>query len=457
MERTQREEALARLKSVQDRLLAGSLPSDQMNSLFKEFTEGVMGVLSKPENASPSVRRMKFSGVGDIKNQRAEMLASLPKEVQKGLDESVILGALLRKPASATKHFKSLLDRSPELQEFKKAMDSATADEGGDWVPTNLSPDLVAEVTQSGMIENMHPHITMPTQPYEIPLQIGRLTAYLATQQTASTGQTGVTKSATSGITDKLTLTAVDLAVEVLTSKHLEEDSIVAILPFLRSEVVMSLMRGVEEACINGDTTGTHMDTDIEAAGATDRRTAWKGYRKLALENSYTVDFQGSGNGFDFDTFMKVRAKHGKYGINPADLFWVLSLQTFFKALTLKDTAGNAIVTTVDKFGTRATALTGVLGVLGGQEIAVSEFARDDLNSSGVNGASGNTLSAILSVQKSGFVFGDRRDARIQLLDQLYAEYQQDALLSVIRKAFAPLRPIATNASVALGYNIALA
>ena len=457
MNRTAREEALARLKAVQDKLQGGAIAPDAMNALFNEFTKGVMEVLAKPENATSTGRRMKFSGIGDMKNQRAEMFASLPKEVQKGLDESLILSTLLRKPIASTKHYRNLSEKYPEFNEFKKAMDSTTAGEGDEWVPTGLSPELVAEVTQMGMIENMHPHISMPTQPYELPLQTGRLTSYLASEQTASTGQTGVTKSPVTSITNKLTLTAVDLAVEVLTSKHLEEDSIVAILPFLRSEVVMALKRGVEEACINGDTTATHMDTDIEAAGATDRRTAWKGYRKHALANSYSVDFAGAGNAFDFETFLKVREKHGKYGINPSDLFWLLSLTTFFRSLSLKDTNGNAVVTTIDKLGSRATALTGVLGVLAGQEIAVSEFMRDDLNASGVNDGVVTSKSSILSVQKSGFVFGDRRDARIQLLDQVYAEYQQDALLSVIRKAFAPLRPIASNAAVAIGYNISIA
>ena len=448
---TQREVALAKLKSIQDRLQAGGQAPDQMSLMMKEFMESVAPVLADGK-ASPSVRRMKFSG--DPRNQRAEAFAALPKEVQAEYDKCSIVGALLKKAPQDTKLFQKLMNESSE---FKKALDSTTAGEGDEWVPTGLSPALVEEVTQLGMIEQMHPHIAMPTQPYEIPLQVGRLTAYLASEQTADSGQTAVTKSSGASMTNKLTLTAVDLAVEVLTSKHLEEDSIVPILPFLRGEIVKSLVRGIEESCINGDTTATHMDTDIEAAGATDRRTAWKGYRKHAIANGYSIDMAAGGNGFDFETFMKVRAKHGKYGINPSDLFWLLSLETFFRALSLKDSAGNAIVTTIDKLGSRATALTGVLGVLAGSEVAVSEFSRDDLNASGVNDGVTTSKSAILSVQKSGFVFGDRRDARIQLLDQVYAEYQQDALLSVIRKAFAPLRPIASNAAVAIGYNIALA
>jgi len=448
--RTPREDAIARLKAVGDKMQAGNLAPDAVNALFKEFTEGVMSALAKPEATG---RKMSFGG--DIQNQKAGSFGSLPPAVQKGLDESMILGTLLRRPASSTKHFKDLFANSPELQEYKKAMDSTTAGEGDEWVPTGLSPELVAEVTQMGMIEGMHPHIPMPTQPYEIPIQTGRLESFKASENTGSTGQTAITKSSVVGLTNKLTLTAIDLGVEVLVSKHLQEDSIVGILPFLRNEIVAALKRGVEEGCINGDTTGTHQDTDVSVAN--DRRRIWAGFRKLALENSYSVDFAGAGNSFDFETWMKVRAKHGKYGINPSDLYWLVGLELFFKSLSLKDANGNAIVTTIDKLGSRATALTGVLGVLAGSEIAVSEFSKGDLNASGVNGAvsADNIKSSILSVQKSGFVFGDRRDARIQLLSEKYAEEQQDALLSVIRKDFKALRPIASNAAVAIGYNIA--
>lgn len=449
-----RADALAAIKAIQDKLQgnAGAAPSnDGEKAMLADLLKAV-ALLGTPE---PS-RRMKFAGHGDSAHQRAGHFAALPKEVQKELDGCQIAATILKKDIRSLKMFDRLMNESSE---FKKAMDSATADEGGDWVPTGLSPELVGEVTVMGFIEQMHPHVAMPTQPYELPLQIGRLTPYLATQQTASTGQTGLTKSSAAGMTDKLTLTAVDLAVEVLTSKHLEEDSIVPILPFLRSEIVKTLARGVEGAGINGDTTATHQDTDTHALGATDHRKAWLGFRKLALANSYSLDFAGQGNSFDFETFMKVRAKHGKYGINPGDLYWILSLQGYFKALSLKDAAGNPVVTTIDKMGSRATAITGVLGALGGSEIAVSEFSRDDLNASGVNGAvsADNIKASILSVQKSGFVFGDRRDARIQLLSEMYAEYQQDALLSVIRKAFAPVRPIATNAAVAIGYNVSIA
>ena len=64
--------------------------------------------------------------------------------------------------------------------------------------------------------------------------------------------------------------------------------------------------------------------------------------------------------------------------------------------------------------------------------------------------------SAILSIHKPGFVFGDRRDATVQLLSEVYAQYGQDGILASLRKAFAPIRPIASHPAVAIGYNIAV-
>ena len=446
--RTPHEGALAQLKAIQDKFQAapGALPADQMNALFASLVD-VVKTIGQP--AAPAVRRISYAGM-ESREVQGERMAAFPADVQAKMDHLVIASTLLKRPVKALKMY----DRFMSDGEFAKAMDSTTAGEGDEWVPTILSPNLVEEVTKLGFVEQMHGHIPMPSQPYEVPLQTGRLTPYKTTEATANSGQTGITKSSVASMTNKLTLTAVGLGVEVLASKEAQEDSIVAILPFLRGEIIASLARGIEDACINGDTTGTHMDSDAEAAGADDRRTLWKGYRKHAMENSYSVDFAAGGNSFDFETFMKVRAKHGKYGVNPADLFWLLSLVGFFKSLSLKDANGNAVVTTADKFGAQATSKTGILGSLAGSEIAVSEFSRDDLNASAVY-ESGATKLSVLSVQKSGFIFGERRgSASIQLLDQLYAEYQQDALLSVIRKAFAPIRPIASNAAVAIGYNI---
>lgn len=452
------EEIQAKLKAIKAKVdAAGSstMPADKVGALLGELADVLALSKSLPNPDAPRPRKLEFDGGvrGDVEFRRTEVLADLPKDVQHQLDNAFLVGKLLGVNPRLTKTWKRLVDGSGE---FKKAMDTLTAGEGLEWVPTGYSPELIAEVTQMAGVAQLHRHILMPTQVYKLPLQVGRFASKKVSENTASSGQTGVSKSAVAGTTEALTLTAVGHQAEVLYSKNLDEDSIVAVGPFARQELIMSLARGVEKAVINGDTTATHQDTDTEAAGPDVPDTLWKGYRKHALDNSYSVDFQASGNAFNVETIRKVRAKLGKYGINPGELAWVVSLQVFFKLLSLKDASGRSVVTTMDKLGAGATILTGQLGFLDGIPVLVSEFMRDDLNSSGVNGASGNTLAALACVHRPGFVFGDRRDTTVQVLRELYAEYDQDAVLVTSRQDFQPLRPIATHAAVAVGYNIDL-
>jgi len=453
--RTPHEEALARLKVIQERLTKKgpeALSADAIAALFKEFTEGVMDVVGKAPNPAARGRKMRFGNVGDKAYQEGEMVASLPKDVQHQLDAAIVASVLLKKPVSQTKTWDRLMSSSEEL---KKAMDTLNSGEGSDWVPTQFSPSLIEEVTVLSGIEQQFSHIPMPTNPYALPLQLARLTAYMVSEQTSNTGQTAGTKSPVTGLTGKLTLSAKGIQAEVLVSKNVEEDSIVAIMPFIRMEIVKALVRGIEEATINGDTTGTHQDSDVTASD--DRRKLWMGLRKLALANGYGLDMKANGLGFDVESVLKIRGKLGKYGVNPGDLVWLTGLQEYFKLLSLKDAGGHPIVMTLDKFGAEATAKTGVLGKLFGSDVLVSEFSRNDLNASGVYDGVTKTQGSIICAHKPGFVYGDRRDVTLQVLNELYAEYQQDALLTTMRQDFQPVRPIATNAAVAIGYDIDVA
>ncbi len=454
---------LARLKAVKDKIAAkgaAPLPADQVSLLFGELTD-IMAEMKAPENA-PKVRKLDFAGAGDVPAvgdpvyRRAAVIGSLPVEVQKEIDGIYLTAKMLRTNPKNLKSWKRLVDGSSE---FKKAMDTLTASEGLEWVPTGFSPELIAEVTQLSGVAQLHRHIPMPTSPYKLPYQAGRASAKKVSEQTASTGQTKVTPSSAAGLTGNTVLTAVGIQAELLASKNLEEDSIIGIQPFMREELVMALVRGVEQAVINGDTTATHQDADLEAAGSDIPETAWMGYRKLALANSYKIDMQASGNAFNIETIRKVRAKLGKYGINPKDLAIVVSLSVFFKMLSLKNNAGQDVVTTLEKAGPQATIITGQLGFLDGSPLLVSEFMKENLDATGVNGATAadNITSGLVYVHRPSMVFGDRRDTTVQILSELYAESDQDAVLVTMRQDFQPLRAIASNPAVAFGYNISLA
>jgi hypothetical protein len=112
-------------------------------------------------------------------------------------------------------------------------------------------------------------------------------------------------------------------------------------------------------------------------------------------------------------------------------------------------------VQTVDKYGPNATILTGELGKIDGAPIIVSEYVRADLNATGVYDGVTTNRSAAISINRRGFFVGERRGMTVQVLRELYAEFDQDAVLCSVRKAFEPRFPAATEPIVAVTYNLA--
>jgi HK97 family phage major capsid protein len=278
----------------------------------------------------------------------------------------------------------------------------------------------------------------MPTNPFKLPIDGADAVAYLTAESTSDTA-TKITAS-TPG-TNNVTFDAVKLACRVLVSTELEEDSVVAILPLLRDKIVQALAEAQENATINGDTDGTHMDSDVTAA--TDVRKAWDGYRKLAL-GAAKVDCST----FSITNLRAIRTAMGKYGVNPSNLAWIAGISVFNKMLGLDE------VMTVDKYGPGATILTGELAKLDGIPIIVSEFIREDLNASGVYDGVTTDTTVVPLVYRSGFLYGDRRSITLKVSQELYMETDQDVAIATQRLDFQPVLDAASEPVVGLGYNI---
>jgi HK97 family phage major capsid protein len=352
-------------------------------------------------------------------------------------DELLILSAALKCKPQDTKFYESAF--LPAIGAM--AMDSTTSAEGDEFVPTLLSGNLIERVELALMVVALFPSLDMPSNPFEIPGFGTRTRGGKAVEQTADTGQTGFLKITPA--TRKITLTAVKFAAEALVSKELEEDSIVPILPFIREELVSQMAHDMEDAVINGDTTGTHQDSDVTAA--TDPRKNWDGLRKLANAGAKT----DGGNAVLTAAMLRTnRKKMGKYGVNPNDVVHVIGIGQYVNLLS------DANVLTVDKFGPNATILTGELGKVDGIAIVVSEYVRADLNATGVYDNTTTNRSIAITTNRRGFLVGNRRTVTVQLLTELYAEYDQDAITVSHRKAFVKRYASADNVH-AVTYNLA--
>jgi len=260
-------------------------------------------------------------------------------------------------------------------------------------------------------------------------------------ENTANTGQTAIPVGDTASLSGNLTFTAVGHAACVLSSKNAEEDAIIPVLPFLQKELVAALAEGRADAILNGDTAGTHEDTDVTSAQ--DRRKICLGLRAMSNDNTYKSSLAT----FNMDTFRVPRAKMLKYGVKPSDLAYIVGITGFFKLLALKE------LTTIDKYGTMATILNGELAKLDGSPVVVDENIREDLTVGAVYG-SGQTKSVMHVVYRPGFALGERSDYTMQLLKELYAMSQQDALIVSERFDFKPIYPIASNKTIWTGHSI---
>jgi HK97 family phage major capsid protein len=397
--------------------------------------ETIKSVLQNHPGFTPQ-RTVEFPD--NMPTQKDEILRSMPKEVQFEADKILILSHLLNRKAQDLKSWAGFTRKAGD---FKKAMDVATAGEGLEWVPSELSPELQGLVRLQLKVAALFPNIQMPTNPYSVPVQLGRARSYKHSEQTADTGQTKLTKTTGAGLTGKTTFTAVPHAVELLVSDELTEDSVVPMMPWIQSEIVTALAEGREDAILNGDTNGTHEDSDV--TGADDRRKLFLGLRALSHDNSYTQDMST----LSFENSLGMRGAMGKYGVSPANLAWVTGIAGYMKLLKVDG------VVTLDKYGAGATILQGELAKFGGIPVIVSEFVREDLDTTGLYNASG-TATALYLVYRNGFAIGEKSRGEVKILRELYAESAQIALLTRERIDFEPVYPVSTNKTLYLGVNV---
>lgn len=357
--------------------------------------------------------------------------------LQETTDTMILAAAYLGKEPQELAYFQDAY--VPRLQ----AMDTATVAEGTEYVPRELSGTLIERVNLRLLVAALFPQLNMPTNPFDIPgFAVSRQRTGSHAEQLADTGQTAF-KLLTLG-SRKITLTAKKFAARAIVSKELEEDALLLMLPFMQDELVDFLAADIEDTIINGDTTGTHQDSDV--VDADDPRKNWSGLRKLCQAGAKT-DLANAAPTVT-NSIRANRGKMGKYAVRPGELAHIVSIRGFMKLL------GDTNLLTLEKYGPKATILAGELGKVDGSPVIVSEYVRDDLNATGVYDGTTTNRTIVLTVNTRGYLLGERRGVTVEVLRELYAEFDQDAVITSVRKAFAGRFPSTEN-TVAVAHNAA--
>jgi HK97 family phage major capsid protein len=375
------------------------------------------------------------------------------KELQKLNDDLLIVNAVCSADKSGNyggiKSLGMFTEFTEVKDDFAKAMDTATAGQGLEWVPSTLSGDLQSIIDINLQVAGLHNSYNMPAPEHKLPIKLTHATGYKAAQTTDADSPAKIPKSTVG--TDDVTFTAVKVAGRVVWTGEQDQDSVVPMLPMLRTEIPIAVARAIETGTINGQPAGTIDSGDVP--GATDARALWDGYRKYAETNS-AVKYDMAAD-FDIEGFTTLRKKLSKTGLVPAQLAWVVSASAYFQMLTLKDTNNNPVVVPAYAYGPMATAISGELGRLQGIPVIPSEFVREDLNATGIYDGITETKTAVLLVHRDSWLYGTRKELTVEASPEPYFESGDLVIRGIARMDFNPLFPYANQRACSLGYNIA--
>jgi len=336
--------------------------------------------------------------------------------------------------------------RSGGYVEAQKALTSTGANAGDELVPTDLASELQRRFylgTPFGALIAAR-EIAMPTNPFDIPLRTTIPKFYHE-----SVERTATTESAPG--TAKPSLSAKKFMGETDFSYEVDEDAIIAVLPFCQEQLSTGAAQAYEDALINGDTAGTQdvkdAKDDVTIAGVANHHyRAFDGIRKLTLAVAATkVSLAGTGI-VDEANCRAILKSLRKYGLNPRELVWLVGVSGYNQMLGISN------VTTIEKYGARATIVTGELTSFMGIPVLTSAFAREDLNAAGVHDDVTETKGSLILVNPMGFMTGSRRDFMVETFRNIQKQEMQ--IVASFRKAFIPMETLAAGFTPAsIGYN----
>ena len=347
--------------------------------------------------------------------------------------------------------FKGHPNAKPMLREYSRAIDSqsraltATGSATGDeLVPTLEASALWMDVNLQTQVAPLIPTIAMPSNPFDIPTQLGDVSWFPGTENTTATESTPATA--------KKTLTAYELVSQVSFSFSIEEDSIIALLPEIRSGLVRNAAEVLDDVILNADTTAAN---SINADGATiSASTANKAQWLIGydgLRHACLIDNTSQANNHNAavsdDMFNEIRSKLDKYGTRPSELVWIMDVNTFIRS------QGISNFRSMDKLGANATILTGMLGAVSGIPVIASEQMRlADTDGKITSAGNSADTGSLLIVNKGQWFQGFRRDMSVDVFRD--TQKRSNIVTISFRHALTQRATLSAQSHTALQYDI---
>jgi len=314
------------------------------------------------------------------------------------------------------------------------------------WLAEQFKNDLIERMSLLANVEGMFQEYVIPsnTNSLSIPKKSGALKAYRIAPSQDAINSALQSEKVTFATEALMTFTAI--------SDQATDETVTATIEILKQSIAESLVDGFENVLINGDTTTGAGNINGATVGgdATDQLRLFDGLRKITEDRDAAgipskVDFAGV---LSFANFMGMRKLMHKEGVRTKDLVFIVSPTTYHNlAVSIPE------MVTVDKYGEKATIVTGEVAKIGAIPVVVSEFVPENLDANGHYDANGDK-TVVLLVNKTMFATATRGGAA----------YETDRVITNRTDLFTGYRDVDFKeltgglgiVSSVLGYNVAL-
>jgi HK97 family phage major capsid protein len=364
---------------------------------------------------------------------------NLAEDLQRWNDRVLIVSQIMKRHPTELNIYRKFREGQTELA---KALDTATSGKGLEWMPEQFSAEFIQRMESNYQIANTIAHVIIPKGIDTLKLPAAGTAASIYKLTGSSSDDITKIQTTTPG-TRNVTLDPVKLGARVEVESDMDEDSAVAVSDYVNDELNLAAARGIDDICINGDTSTTHQDSDVTSNA--DHRKSWNGFRKHTLSGS-KIDTSDTVNVANWRLmWSKLQSGIEQYG-QPEDLVALAELNGYLRLLVMAE------VLTRDKFGDQATVTTGRLKEIFGVELQQTSRVRADLNASGVYDGITTNRTIIQVFNKRAYVIGDKRAITVKSEEDI--ETDRTKFVITARLVLAPKYDVSTQSITAQMYNI---
>ncbi len=342
-------------------------------------------------------------------------------------DATIIADAMLRfrdrdrYSIQKNRLFKQLIKATEVFdKDVALAMAGGNAGYGAEWLPTEMSTEFSEILRKQPRLANKFTMWNMPKGgSAKYPFQNGKAVVYKGGEALVDNAEEARKTNIATGVK---TFTPDVFIGALVSSEELTEDAILDMVEFIRNELAIALLEGLESAVINGDDSGTHFDnTDTTIYQTYNVETCFKGLRKLAQSNGRNIEDSSASTGvnaLELVNFIDAKGDLGVAGLTPQECIYITGIKgrTQVQQALYKE----------DALGVLAYMISGVLPNIDGSEIYISGQYDEQLQSDGIRHVSTDVKhTSMVCTHKPSFRIAQRRGITLEFNKNILTQQRQ--------------------------------